>query len=255
MHAIVVILLFFQVAATPLAAGGTLVLSEAEPAFPTLPTDAPPKPITDSLELLYVDVLTTSGDYQVRGEVRNTSESPLTGVTLLFALADGLQFDGPTAFDYIPAGGRAPFSISVYGDDLIAALNTSREFAAIGTCGFEGVAPVQEATWAFADVDLDYDASRRAARVSGTVTNTSGMPSEWSAPTLFAFSKDGHFAGDIYPVGDMTQYIDAGGTVTFAMDHGFDMYHSDQPFSSAGSEPTFVLAMAQPTMVSLSCAG
>lgn len=255
MPVLMALMLLFQIAATPLAAGGALVLAEGEPQFPPLPADAQPRPITDSLELLYVEVVPASSDYRVRGEVRNTSDSPLTDVTILFTLANGLRFDGPTAFEYIPAGARAPFSIPVFGDDLIAALNQSREFAAIGTCGFEGVAPVQEVSWAFADVDLDYDATRRAVRVSGTVTNTSGMPPEWSAPMLFAFAKDGRFVGAIYPVGKMTQYLDAGATVTFAMDHGFDMYHSDEPFSNAGAEPTFVLAMVKPTAVSLSCAG
>lgn len=254
MNFIVAALLLVQVASTPIAAGGSLVLSEAEPQFPDLPLDIEPQPITENLELLYVNVIPGSSGYQVRGEVRNISTSPLTGVTLVFTLSDGTQFDGPTDVEYIPPGARAPFSISAYGDDLVASLNQSQEFASVSTCGFERVAPLRQHAWSYADVEVEFDPSHRAVRVSGSATNTEGTPPEWAAPMVFGFSENGQYAGAMYPVGEMTKFTPSGGLLKFELDRGFGTYSSDEPFSNAGIDPTFVLAVVQPTTVSLSCA-
>lgn len=228
MHTLIVLILILQTTVTPLAGGGNLVLSASEPQFPDLPVDGQPTPINENLELLYLFLVPSLTRYHIRGEVRNISTSPLTGVTLVFRLANGMQFDGPTDIEYIPAGGRAPFSVSVNSDDLIAGLNQSQDVTVTGTCGFESVAPIQQHTWQFQDVEIEYDASRRAVRVSGNVWNTGGMPPEWSAPVLFGFSEEGKYGGSIYPVGATQQFTHAGTGILFDIDRIFDTYSSGE---------------------------
>jgi hypothetical protein len=142
----------------------------------------------------------------------------------------------------------------VYEDEVTAALNQSQELEFSGVCEYYGVVPQQEFIWEFEKVEIEYDASRSAVRASGVAINAGDTTAELYAPMLFGFTVDGQYVGSISSR-DAPQTIVPGDYFEFEMNHGFDSYHSNEPFNGAGQDAIFVLAMAPPIYVSLNCVG
>lgn len=253
MNALITVMLLIQIVATPIA-DGTVLVSSDDLQFPELPEGADPGPINDDWELLYYEVAISSDEYVIRGEIRNISSNPLSTPTLIVTTADGSQIGIHPDIDKADAGGRVPFQQNVYDEDITAALNQSLEIEFIGVCEFYNVIPHQDFAWTFEDVEVEYDAERSAVRASGTVTNVSGVSVEHYAPMLFGFTADGRYVGSVSSR-DAPSTILSGDRFDFEMDHGFDSYHSNEPFNGAGRDAIFVLAMAPPTYVSMNCVG
>lgn len=253
MNILLVLIYLLQVVGTPVADGSFLVISSETIQFPDLPPGTTPTPINQDWELLYYEVHASSSQYVIRGEIRNISPNPLTTPTLIVTVAGGIQIGIHPDTDQTKPGERAPFQHSVYQDEVMAALNQSQTVEFSGVCeDFYSVVPTQAFTWAFEDIEIEYDAGRSAVQISGSVTNVGETSAEGYAPMLFAFTSDGHYVGSIYPI-EIPSTIFSGDQVAFEMDHGFDSYHSNEPFAGAGKDAVFVLAMAQPTYVSINC--
>jgi hypothetical protein len=252
MNVLLTMVLLLQIVGTPMPGAtpitdGYLIVSEGNPEFPPLPTDIQPVTINEDWELLYYEVIASSREYVVRGELRNTSTNPLTTPTVIVTASDGSQFNLHPDIDIVGPGERAPFRFSPWEDSIIAALNQSQELSFTGVCeGFYGMVPVQDFAWEFRDVEIEYDASQAAARIEGTVTNVGQIPSDSYAPMLFAFSSDGRYVGSLFAFGFPGTLL-VGAETAFEFDHGFAMYHTGEPFNGAGSGAVFVLAMVVPT--------
>jgi hypothetical protein len=265
MNLALVVVFMLQIGGTPIA-DGTVIVSDSGIQFPDLPEGTTPVPINEDWELLYYEVATTSNQYIIRGEIRNSSPNPLQTPTLIVTISAAGAVQGAGSgpgvtqigihpdIDQVDAGGRAPFQYSVYEDDLTVLLNQSPELRFTGVCEHYQVIPRQEFSWEFTDVEIDYDAGRSAVQVSGTVTNVGDATAEYYAPMLFGFTADGQYVDSISSR-DAPQSIVSGDSFAFEMNHGFDSYHSSEPFSDSGRDAIFVLAMAPPVYVSLNCVG
>lgn len=253
MNLLLVVIYLLQIVGTPVA-NGSLIISNEVLKFPALPSDHRPVPINDDWELLYYEVHSGRSQYSIRGEVRNISESPLSAPTLIATLANGRQLGIHLDIDQVGAGERAPFQQSFYDEEITAALNQSKDVAFSGVCEYYSAVPEQSFSWSFGSTEIEYDPTRSTVRVSGTVTNIGDASSERYAPMLFGFTTDGHYVGSI-AARDIPATIFSGDEIMFEMDHGFNTYSSNEPFSGAGREAVFVLAMAPPVYVSLNCVG
>jgi len=253
MSLLLVVALLLQTVGTPIA-DGALIVSSGWPEFPALPQGATPTPINDDWELLYYEVATRSDAYVIQGEIRNTSSNPLETPTIIVTFADGGQMGIHPDIDQADSGQRAPFRQSINDEDLIMAMNQSQEIEFTGVCEYYNVIPAQAFAWNFRNVEIEYDAARSAVRASGTVTNVGDAPAENYAPMLFGFTEDGHYVGSIN-AREVPANILSGDQFEFEMDHGFDSFSSDRPFSGAGRGAVFVLAMAPPVYVSVDCVG
>lgn len=253
MNLIVAIVIFMQIGATPIVPDGSLIVSNDDPQFPSLPEGIEPTGIDENWELLYLRVVAGTSSYFIRGEIRNISESPLSAPTLGFTLADGSQLYGVIEIEYTSPGARAPFSVSVHDPQHIAALNASEQISAVSACQPSRVIPAQEHSWAFADVQVEYEADRGAVMVTGEVSNVGDSTAERYYPVVFGFDEQGYYDGSMEPFENVPQAIFPGDSFEFEADRGFNTYGGDEPFSRLGRDPVFALAMAPAVQVSMGC--
>lgn len=248
-----VLIMITPVAATPTPFDNVIV-SDQSIQFPPLPDDlGEPLPVDENWEVLYYRIVPTQSSYLIRGELRNISENPLDTPVIVLTLSGGVREGAATETASAGPGERVPFSLTISDDEAIAAMNQSAAVESFDACEFYGVIPERQYQWDFGDIDVECEPDRAAVRVSGSVTNMSGFAVERYVPTVFAFTEDGYFAGSMDPL-EFPQRLFEGDSVSFEIDHGFNVYSSSAPFFEAGMNPTFVVAMASPVNAYMNCA-